>query len=399
MNAKKTKAWKAAEYEYSEIIAQSMVPFMGFQLSPDEIIEQFESIIRECPMFYPAHLESGLRQLALGRDGSAKERLDEGIRLMLELAEPQHIDEELDALFSNLEKLWRFDLSMHYLDALVERYPRNSLLRDYLAHAAARMGDLNNALLAISKAVEMEPNNSHFMSNKGWIHLIAGNLKEAREALAEAFHLDSEDEVVKGNLEIHQYLMDHGGNYLDYLLRPADKEEIDRLADEEEWEKVDQLCALYNDGRIEAMAQTLLQENEHKRLRLPDLLSTLRQFLRFVHDLGPSDYLLDEDLPFIHTHFKTIMHKFIFKFGDIDANMIEEIYESLLEYYGFLSKHGLASVKHFRAFRKNILAMKNELIEKMQRYDIIRHDDELKEDEKEDIREELFEGDHAWPFL
>ena len=399
MNVKNTKAWKAAEYEYSEMIAQSIVPFMGLQLSPDDIIERLEIIIHECPNFYPAHLESGLRRLAVGRDGVAKQRIDEGIRLMLKLAEPQHIDEELDALFSNLEKLWRFDLSRHYLEPLVEHYPHNSLLRDYLAHAAARMGDVDKAILAISKAVEMEPDNPHFISNKGWIHLIAGNLKEAREALTEAFRLAPDNEVVKGNLEIHQYLLDHGGNYLDYLLRPADKEEIDRLADEEEWEEVDQLCTLYNDCRLEAMAQTLLQEDEHKRLRLPDLLSTLRQFFRFVQDVDPSGYLLDEDLPFIHTHFKTIMHKFIFKFHDIDAEMIEEIDESLFEYYGFLSKHGLISLKEFKLFKRNILGMKNELIDKIERYNMIRHDDELDEDEKEDIREELFEGDHAWPFL
>jgi len=43
--------------------------------------------------------------------------------------------------------------------------------------------------------------------------------------------------------------------------------------------------------------------------------------------------------------------------------------------------------------------MKNELIDKMERYNMIRHDDELDEDEKEAICEEIFEGDHAWPFL
>ena len=399
MNVKKTKAWKAAEYEYSEMIAQSIVPFKDFQLSPDEIIERFEGIVHDCPTFYPAHLESGLRQLALGREGAGKQKIDEGIRLMLELAEPQDIDEELDALFDNLEKLWRFDLSRHYLDILIEHYPNNSLLRDNLAHAAARMGDIDKALLAIGKALEIEPNNPHFMSNKGWIHLIAGNLQEAQAALAEAFRLAPDNEVVSGNLEIHQYLTDHGGNYLDYLLRPPDREEIDRLADEEEWEKVDQLCASYNGSRIEAMAQAILREEECKRLRLPDLLSTLRQFFRFVDDVDSSGYFLYEDLPFIHENFKVIMHKFIFKFYDIDDHMIEEIYESLLEYYGFLSKHKLASVKNFRLFKKDILGIKQELIDKMERYNMIRYDDELDEDEKEAIREELFEGDHAWSFF
>ena len=87
------------------------------------------------------------------------------------------------------------------------------------------------------------------------------------------------------------------------------------------------------------------------------------------------------------------------KFYDIDDHMIEEIYESLLEYYGFLSKHKLASVKNFRLFKKDILGIKQELIDKMERYNMIRHDHELDEDEKEAIREEIFAGDHAWPFF
>lgn len=399
MNIRRTKAWKAAELEYSGIVAQSMVPFLDFQLSPDEIIERLEMIMKECPKFYPALLESGLRQLASGRNNRANQRIEEGFRLMLELAKPQHLDEELDGLLSNLEKLWRFDLCRHYLESLVERYPHNALFQDYLAHATARMGDIDAALLHIARAVEMEPDNPHFISNQGWIHLIAGNLKEAGKAFAEALRLDPDDEVVKGNLETHRYLTKHGGNYLDYLLRPADKEEIDRLADEEEWEKVDELCTSYNDCRMEAMAQTLLQEDEHERLRLPDLLSTLRQFFIFVDKVDQGGYIVNEDLSFIHEYFKPIMHKFIFKFGDIDREMLEEIYESLLEYYGFLSGHGLVSTMEFKRFQKKILGMKKELIEKMQRYNMIRHDDDMDEEEKEAIREELFEGDHAWPFL
>jgi hypothetical protein len=35
----------------------------------------------------------------------------------------------------------------------------------------------------------------------------------------------------------------------------------------------------------------------------------------------------------------------------------------------------------------------------MHRYNEIRHDDSISEEEKEDIREELFEGDHVWPFI
>jgi hypothetical protein len=43
--------------------------------------------------------------------------------------------------------------------------------------------------------------------------------------------------------------------------------------------------------------------------------------------------------------------------------------------------------------------MKNELTGKMERYNMIRHDDDMDDEKKEAIREELFEGNHSWPFL
>ncbi len=48
---------------------------------------------------------------------------------------------------------------------------------------------------------------------------------------------------------------------------------------------------------------------------------------------------------------------------------------------------------------KMINGMKNELIGKMQRNNFIRHNDDISDEEKEDIREELFKGGHEWPFL
>ena len=93
------------------------------------------------------------------------------------------------------------------------------------------------------------------------------------------------------------------------------------------------------------------------------------------------------------------MHKFIFKHGDVDQEIIESIYEYLYEFYEFLANHGLVEMDELKDFSKNTSAMKSELLDKMQRYNAIRHNDELSDEEKEDIREELFEGDHEMPFL
>ena len=171
------------------------------------------------------------------------------------------------------------------------------------------------------------------------------------------------------------------------------------MADEEEWESVEKLSASYNESRIEAFAQTVFQRDQDKRSRLPDLLATLKEFLKFAHGLDQGGYAVYEDLEYLHADFKAIMHKFIFKFGDVDRAMIEDVCGSLLEYYGFLERAGLVPSDELEEFQTRVGSSKQGLLEKMERYNEIRHNDDVDEDEKEAIREELFEGDHAWPHL
>jgi len=380
-----------------------MIPLFGSPLSPEYKRGRLKGILRSCPKFYPALLELGLHELAAGTGAAAERRIDQGLGLMLELAEPEHLPEELDALVDNLERLWRYDLCRRCLEPSIEKCPGNAKLRDSLACAAAQMGDVGDALRFIDEALETEPRNPLFTSNKGWILLMAGDLKAAGRFIKAALRLQEHSDAetsAEANLEIHRYLTRHGGSsYLDFLLRPADREELERLADDEEWEQVDRLRSSYNHCRQEAMALTILRENKRKRSRLADLLSTIEQFFAFVRQVDQDGLMLDEDLSFIHVHFKPIMHKFIVKFGDIDVEMFEEICQSLFEYYGFLSRSGIVPAAELSRFKKEILGLKAELNDKIRRYNAIRHDDGMDEDDKEAIRQELFEGDHAWPHL
>jgi hypothetical protein len=157
MKIQETDAWKAAEHRYSAIQAALMMPFAGLARSPGEIIEELEDIARECPEFYPAVLESSLRRMIAGTDRCQAEQIETGLRLMLDVGDPQNAEVEAINLHDNLENLWRFDLCQRCL-------------------------------------------------------------------------------------EIQRYLARHGGNFSDYLVRPVDREEIERLSDREELEKLDQLC-------------------------------------------------------------------------------------------------------------------------------------------------------------
>jgi hypothetical protein len=120
-------------------------------------------------------------------------------------------------------------------------------------------------------------------------------------------------------------------------------------------------------------------------------------FFAFVNKTLQDVFLFD-DVATVHQSFKAIMHKFIFKHRDVDDEIVGDIYASLALFYPFLSRCKLVADSDYRDFLLDIESMKPELLEKMHRYNEIRHDDSMSEEEKEDIRDELFEGDHWFPF-
>ena len=75
--------------------------------------------------------------------------------------------------------------------------------------------------------------------------------------------------------------------------------------------------------------------------------------------------LLYEDIGYVQRHFNAIMHKFIFKFADVDRTMIEDVCESLLEYYGFLAREELVAPGRFSRFRAMVRRNRKGLIDKM----------------------------------
>ena len=108
---------------------------------------------------------------------------------------------------------------------------------------------------------------------------------------------------------------------------------------------------------------------------------------------------LNERVAFVHEHFDAIMHKFIFKFGDVDRTMIADVCDLCWSITAFSRDRRLVPANELERFQKRVGSRKKGLIEKMERYNEVRHDEDVDEDEKEAIREELFGGDHAWPHI
>jgi hypothetical protein len=215
---------------------------------------------------------------------------------MLELAGPKALATGMEGLVENLENLWRFDLSRRLLELLAGRRRLKATLHDSLAHAAARLGDLTAAQSHIGDALRLEPRNKNFWSNKGWYHLMGGELAEAETALDRARKLAPKDAVVTGNITVLKYLKRHGGNYFDYLLRPLDRKLIDRYADHERWDRVDATCVDFNDCRMEAFAQSAFSKGGKTRSHLPNMVANLKTFFRFVARIDSSGTFVHEDI-------------------------------------------------------------------------------------------------------
>jgi tetratricopeptide (TPR) repeat protein len=399
MEGKKTKAWQAAEWDYCALQADLQMALLLGAPAQEEIVNRLRGMARRCPQFYPAILELGLRRLSRKGDPASVRMVEKGFCLMIELSDPKHSAEEIDGVVENLEKLWRFDVSRRLLEVLGERHHLSAALHDSLAHAAARLGDLDAAQRHVKEALRLEPSNKDFWSNKGWYHLMGGELVEAGVALEKALRLKPKDPVAIANLKIHEYLGKHGGTYRDYLERPLERKRIDRWADQEKWDQATGLCALFNDCRIEAFAQSTFLKGGKERSHLPGLLATLHSFFHFLSQIDSGGIFLNEDIGLVHGNFKPIMHKFIFKFGDVDREMMEDVFEALQAYYCFLASRRIVGAAEFNRFGETILKTKGELLDKMERYNAIRHDATVSENRKEKLREKIFEGDHYWPHI
>jgi len=399
-NITQTDSWKGAEFDYAGVVADAIVPFFGESLNQEQVDERMASILEGCPRFFPALLQRGLYHVSLGAEEKARSFLDRAFDLMIELLEGEELVDEVDELIDGLEKRLRYDLCCRYLEKLVEMYPEKALYYDYWAGSElrSRNGSAEKARKLQRKALQLEPSNPTFCNNLGWIHLTAGELEDAERALLKALSIETEHEPAGANMEVLEYLKKQGGKarFMDYLLRPVDHAEIQKLQDAGDWDELVPVIAEYNQSRMEAFEQALLENEDCPAHQVWNFTTTLKLFFAFIDEVCQDEFLFD-DLATVHYSFEAIMHKFIFKHKDVDDEIIDDIYASLALFYSLLSRRKLVSGSMYKEFLREIESMKPELVEKMHRYNEIRHDENMSEEEKEEIRDELFEGDHWLP--
>jgi len=402
-NVSETKEWKIAEFDYAGLCVQNQMPLLGERLSAKQIDKYMGEILANRPVFFPAVFHRGRYLLSIGKDSQALKFYDRGFELLIEILEGEELIDAVDNVIDGLEELLRFDLCCRYLKNLIKLFPNKGLYYDYLAGdiIKSKKGSISEAITLQKKAIELEPANATLIHNLGWIHLEAGNLEEAEIKMKKAIKLRPDYEAAVANMAVINYLKKkkNGGIFLDFLIRQLDRKKLQQLEDEEKYDKLDALCADYNASRMEAFKRTMLDENNYHPHKIANLVKTLHLFLSFADDVMNKTMFLYDELHEIGIDFKPIMHKFIFKHNDIDDEIFNDIYTSLTAFSGFLYQHKLQDKDECEEFVSEIEGMKSELIEKMNRYNEVRHDYSISEEEKEIIREELFEGDHVFPHL
>ncbi len=394
--------WALAEAAYENLHVSIAMPFLR-KMSSADIVEELDNITKKCSTFYPAFFELGIYLMSMGNETLGQEKIEHAFQNLLKTTDSKKALEAVDALYDNLAQIYRYDISYRYFRMVVEKYPDAAQIYDNIAHSAAMLGYKEEAMTAIERAIQIKPKSHLFVSNLGWFNIIFGNLKEAEEALLRAKQLKPTDKIIKGNIKVLDYLKERGGGtYFDYLIRPIDYDELERIENDDEDEYEDnemlKLCQQYNHCRLEAMAMEELQKETPNISLLYDKLSTLKHLFGFIENII-DDYFLFDDISFMETNFEKIMHIFIVKFKDIDNELLNCIYRDTLDFYSFLKENNLIDASSYTDYKTEIMDLKKELMDKIKRYNAIRHDSTISDSEKEDIRYELFAGDHEWPYF
>ncbi len=222
----KTARWRNAEFVYEDICVSNKMPFFREPLTVKEIDKYMAEILEKCPQYFPALLQRGQYHLIIGKDNRAIDFYDRGFELMIEILEGEVLFDLIERTIDGFEKHLRYDLCRRYLRRLIELYPEKAEYYDYLAGYTVqdKNGSFEQASPLQLKALELDPDNPTFLSNLGWIHLIAGNLEDAEKALRKGLEIRPGDHFLKGNMEVFQYLKKEkpGRTFADYLLRPVD---------------------------------------------------------------------------------------------------------------------------------------------------------------------------------
>lgn len=396
----KTAAWENAVAEYSFLYSDKMLPpqlRIGPPLTNKEFTDGLWHIIEVCPAFYPAYFDIGARLLSEDMDIATK-TLDTAFEICIKICSWNTISKDFDIVFDNFEKIFHEEFIVRYSLKLIEKFPGKAILYDFAAYGFNILDENAKAIEYGMKAFVLEPKNTYFLNNLGTFYLSNKNFDDAEKYFNLSIKADPKHENPKNNLADCKIMRKKNLSLNEYYLLPIDYKKIEKYENAEEWSELDDYVNLQNQQKFLVFHLTLSKQNQFKVQNFHSLFSTLLIFFDFVKSVSNETFVW-EDIDYFSEYFKAIIHKFIFKHGDVDDEIMNEIYDSTLMYYRFLSNSKVIKQKQFSEFQELANSLKDELFDKMHKYNKIRHNPAVSEKKKETIREELFEGDHDWMFI
>jgi tetratricopeptide (TPR) repeat protein len=394
---RRTAEWRKAERAYNQLHASSVQSLKGIGpvlKSWEEIDWELEEILEECPEYFPALFQRAEFMFRTGRSADGEEFFDKAFIYLVEIIRNA---QEFRIIFSqrveNLEKLLRYDLAVQYLEKAIQLFTDIAAFYDYLAFYMLQLpGYKKSRVLQLQeKALDIDPDNDTFINNLGWIHLMIGNYKEAEKLIQKAIEFNPENPNATENLDTVEYMQKHGLTYHNYLLRPVDKEILDKFLKTGAFEELTALCRTYNNDRLEAFKIHHMQKNSLQPHEILDILQPFKTFMNAIEDVVGDEIFLYECIDLLLLkEARYYFYQFIVRYDNINGEYIREVCRSISVIYAFLLEVKLVTPSKYDRLMEHIKPLNHEFSSRIEEYNKVRYNVALAEEEKEAIIEKLF---------
>lgn len=395
---RKTPEWREAENWFNQLHTMPVFSIMGGGLMPGPdaggLDRELENLLVSCPFYFPGWFYRGEYMLRLGNDSEGEQYINKGFDHMVEVLEDEA---ELERVFyqrvENLEKLLRYDITAGLMEKAIRLFPDTACYYDDLAFYILQLPDRDNneALRMQERALNIDPDNDYYINNFGWIYLMMGNFKDAEHYFRKALDFDIDNPGAMKNLDTLEYMQEHKLNYLEYLLRPADMEAINKLLENVDFAGAAELCREYNADRVDAFKISNLQ---NKTLPPHEILNIIQPFLFFMNDVEKrveEDVFLYENIDLLCDKFKFFLYQFIITTEFIEEQLLAEVHRSITRFYYFLREMKLLTSAQHKRFIDSAGSAIGQFSRRIYDYNRIRHDINLQEGERVKAIEKLFE--------
>lgn len=255
-----------------------------------------------------------------------------------------------------MEIAFHEELKLRYAQKLIEKYPDFAFLYDNASYAYHRLNENSIAIEYLKKAVELEPDNHNFLSDFGFCYSCEQDFENAALYLKKSLDLGNYNENIIYNLKEFEEMKEKNLSFKELYLLPIDMDTVNKYSGNAEFEELDNYIDLVNSRKMHILSLNFAEKGQKIEHNYSEIFKTLRIFFRFVESIS-DEYFIHEDIKYQLVNFKTIIRMLILKFNDLDDDVLNEIYEGLLLYYGFFLENEVIDKEDFEKFKEEILSM------------------------------------------